>query len=167
MSSGLVLVLLGVLPCSFADLGFFGEVHGPDFHGFGSHPDLHGNHEIGFNHKIPIHHEPAPYHHVPEHHVYDPYQQKSALAPSFNHHVSPSYHHEPVPYHHEPAPYHHEPAPYQHEPAPYHHEPTPYHHEPAPYQHANINHREPHHVEVSYDHAYGYSYGHRNVKVAP
>merc|ERR1712029_227826 len=104
MWSSYVVALSGLLPSILAkaDLGFFGEIHGPDFHGFG-----------------PLaHHSPVPVHHVEPHHHPEPYHVEP-------YHPEP-YHHEP--YHHEP--YHH-PEPYHHEPY-HHHTPTylhKYHHQ--------------------------------------
>merc|ERR1712051_672354 len=56
--------LATTLPLTIAGLGFFGEVHGPDFHGFGPG----GAHPIGPHH-------PPEHHHLPHHPVepYSPY----------------------------------------------------------------------------------------------
>merc|ERR1712227_298590 len=80
MWSSYVVALSGLLPSILAkaDLGFFGEIHGPDFHGFGP---------LAHHSPVPAHH-PEPHHHEPYHHP-EP------------HHEEP-YHH-PEPYHHEPS----------------------------------------------------------------
>merc|ERR1712060_881294 len=85
MKSTLAL-LASALPLTIADLGFFGEVHGPDFHGLrpgGAHLPA-GPHHIPFHHMDPYPHHPPP---PPPYHHAEPYY------PSYHHHHEPSYLH--------------------------------------------------------------------------
>merc|ERR1712029_843805 len=84
MWSSYVVALSGLLPSILAkaDLGFFGEIHGPDFHGFG--PLAHHS-PVPVHHPEP-HHHPEPYHHEPYHHP-EPYHHEPY------HHHTPTYLH--------------------------------------------------------------------------
>merc|ERR1711937_1037662 len=103
-----------LLPSTLANsLGFFGEIHGPDFHGVGPHGFV-GAHFPP--HLEPLHHaaEPDPYHPLPP-------------PPPVPYHHVPTYHHVSYDHGYE---YGHEyhPLPPPHHPEPYHH--APHHPEP-------------------------------------
>merc|ERR1739844_189192 len=102
-----ILALLATaLPLTIADLGFFGEVHGPDFHGL--RPG--GPHHLPYHHSDPYHHHPPP----PPHHS-DPYHHH----PPPPHHDDPYLHHPPPPPHHDDPYLHHPPPPPPHHDHPY------------------------------------------------
>merc|ERR1712088_215260 len=79
MKSTLAL-LATALPLTIADLGFFGEVHGPDFHGL----------RPGGPHQLPYHHSDPYHHHLPPPHHDDPYLHHPPPPPP--HHDDPSHH---------------------------------------------------------------------------